>query len=957
MRRVGKRGSFGRIQDPLRDTSSSFGHPSELPVLLGESSEICSDPEGGRLHARQVSGLHSPGARSRFLQSSLPGPQGFRRMETSSGCLSPEQLCAEDRLLYGDTQYRPVCHTPRGLDDLHRYEGCLLPYPDSPGKSEIPEVCFQQPGLSIQGHVFRPDHSTSGIYEGDSSILQDSPSSRIQNATIPGRLASPGEISGGDDAGERVYPKPSRKVGFSDKLEEIFSYSPEHSRVSGNENRLHSFLGFSDPETSRQSCINSKRIQVLSRTSCETMDAVTRTHGISRSFGDKRETTFSPLSIPPQNSLESGHPSGLSPSPHSSISSTGSGLVVRQRSSISRGLLRSKEPRSISLLRRVKGRMGSYHRVSTSFRPMVSSTIHPSYQQFGTSGHFSGPSTSRGPSQEQNSGCVFRQHHCPILHQKTRGDTVSVALSAGQRDLRMDSGEKGFSSPSVHPRLQKCPCGLPQSEEPDSADRVDSTPTSLFRPLETLGKTKGGHFCHIKKPPSTSLLLSGPGPSSSRDRRNAPGMEQPRGLRLSSILYVKDCAQQTDPVEQHKDDSSRPLVAPKGMVSRPNVPSNRQTVASSSSSRPVETAVQRSGSRQPSHASANRVSTLIRVLRSQGMGEELARRISEGSKRKTTCTIYQHHWKEFFQWYKSKNYSFSNINCIQLCEFFLHLRVHRKLSLPAIKGYRSALSSVLIHKGLDISSDVKIKDLFRSFSLEIPKVSKDLSWNLDVVLKYLMSSSYEPLAEAPIKRLTEKTIFLVTLALAKRVSEIQALSRKVLFSNKNAVLSLTPLFRAKNDFRCKGLPRNFLIPSLEELVGDEQEALLCPVRALRIYLNRTNTLVKKSHKHLFASHKNPSLPMKKNGISFSIREVIKSAHEAFDLDNAKNIKVKAHEVRAVATSFNFIENLSLEKVMEAAQWRCRSVFATNYLKDVEYQFEDSFSLGPFISAGSLIHGM
>ena len=68
------------------------------------------------------------------------------------------------------------------------------------------------------------------------------------------------------------------------------------------------------------------------------------------------------------------------------------------------------------------------------------------------------------------------------------------------------------------------------------------------------------------------------------------------------------------------------------------------------------------------------------------------------------------------------------------------------------------------------------------------------SWDLDKVLHYLMSSAYEPLESQGLCTLTKKTLFLVALATAKRVGELQALSRVVPSSGDDLALSYLPFF-------------------------------------------------------------------------------------------------------------------------------------------------------------------
>ena len=202
--------------------------------------------------------------------------------------------------------------------------------------------------------------------------------------------------------------------------------------------------------------------------------------------------------------------------------------------------------------------------------------------------------------------------------------------------------------------------------------------------------------------------------------------------------------------------------------------------------------------------------------------------------------------------------------------------------------------------------------------------------------------------------LTRKTLILVALALSKRISELQALARPVGFSSHGALLSLVLDFRAKNDNKCRRLGRDFLIRELGSLVGQEEEALLCPVRALKVYLKRTEKLVGPNMNRLFVSPRHPARPASKNALSCFIRTAIKEAHVDLCPDLLPVLKVKPHELRAVSTSVAFEHNLSLQSVMEAAQWRCNSVFASHYLKDISFVYNDCRTLGPLLVAGSVV---
>ena len=106
--------------------------------------------------------------------------------------------------------------------------------------------------------------------------------------------------------------------------------------------------------------------------------------------------------------------------------------------------------------------------------------------------------------------------------------------------------------------------------------------------------------------------------------------------------------------------------------------------------------------------------------------------------------------------------------------------------------------------------------------------------------------------------LTRKVLFLLSLATARRVGELQALSSQVSSSGDDLFLSYLSEFWAKTESSVRPLPRSFPVRSLSDFMGSLlDEILLCPVRALRLYLSRTASLPSRPHS-LFVSPRAPS---------------------------------------------------------------------------------------------------
>ena len=76
-----------------------------------------------------------------------------------------------------------------------------------------------------------------------------------------------------------------------------------------------------------------------------------------------------------------------------------------------------------------------------------------------------------------------------------------------------------------------------------------------------------------------------------------------------------------------------------------------------------------------------------------------------------------------------------------------------------------------------------------------------------------------------------------------------------------------------------------------------------------------------------------------------IKTVILDAHRLVKDQDLRLAGVKAHQVRAVATSLTF-KNDSLEQVLEMGGWTNHSTFTSYYLKDLSHQNENQYRLAP-----------
>ena len=281
-----------------------------------------------------------------------------------------------------------------------------------------------------------------------------------------------------------------------------------------------------------------------------------------------------------------------------------------------------------------------------------------------------------------------------------------------------------------------------------------------------------------------------------------------------------------------------------------------------------------------------------------------------------------------------------------MADFLTYMFKTKGAALSTIKGYRAMLAAVFKFPLPEISTSPILKDLIRSFEISAPRpIFPPPPWDLDKVLEFLSGPPFEPLARASFLDKTKKALFLLAMATAKRVSELQALSFSVSFQGEDLVLYYDPFFRAKTESVTNPLPRSVVVLSLSDFAGNLPERLHCPVRAIK-YLRKAARSASFIPSRLFVSPKNPKRSMSKNAMSFYLRQLIVDSGAV-----SSTRPPRAHDIRGIATSLNYYSNLSLTSLMQVATWKSKRVFASRYLKEVSATQDNIQQFGPLVIAG------
>ena len=81
-------------------------------------------------------------------------------------------------------------------------------------------------------------------------------------------------------------------------------------------------------------------------------------------------------------------------------------------------------------------------------------------------------------------------------------------------------------------------------------------------------------------------------------------------------------------------------------------------------------------------------------------------------------------------------------------------------------------------------------------------------------------------------------------------------------------------------------------------------------------------------------------------------EVVKEAYTRADLEYDDDIR--AHELRAIASSWAYVNQVRLEDILAAASWRSSGVFQGSYLRDMSSIADGMATLGPIVAAQHVV---
>ncbi len=489
--------------------------------------------------------------------------------------------------------------------------------------------------------------------------------------------------------------------------------------------------------------------------------------------------------------------------------------------------------------------------------------------------------------------------------------------------------------PSCHPHPRSVQSGSRRAVSSSTSRRVETPSPGGSADLGTVRSCSGRPVCISRNHPLPRVLL----PNRGNARHGCTGTQLAPGP--AEICVPPSEPTSTDTVQDQGGRGaglvSGSILAQQDLVPGTHAPRDSPSLANSS-----EEGSAFSETRHPMAPAPGPVETPRMVPGWDAevladLPQEVALTITS-ARAPSTRRAYTLKWNLFVEWCSSQQEDPRRCS-IRAVLSFLQRGLERRLSPSTLKVYVAAISAY--HDPVEGKSvgkhNLVVRFLRGARRLNPPRPPSLPSWDLALVLRALITAPFEPLQSVELKFLSMKTLLLTALASIKRVGDLQA------FSVDDSCLQFGPAdssatLRPQPGYvpKVPTTPFRDQVVNLQALPLEEADpalALLCPVRALRQYTDRTQSF--RTSEQLFVCYggQQKGKAVSKQRMAHWIVDAITLAYEAQGVPCP--LRLRAHSTRGVASSWALARGASLADICRAAGWATPNTFARFYSLRVE----------------------
>ncbi len=578
-------------------------------------------------------------------------------------------------------------------------------------------------------------------------------------------------------------------------------------------------------------------------------------------------------------------------------------------------------------------RLGSHVQRARSIRGLDGSPTALAYQlpRVASSTPCSEPS-QRAPSAQGRSG-PYGQHCDRCVYQPARRFALPshVATRPPPPPLESEASEV----PSCHPHPRSVQSGSRRAVSSSTSRRVETPSPGGSADLGTVRSCSGRPVCISRNHPLPRVLL----PNRGNARHGCTGTQLAPGP--AQICVPPSEPTSTDTVQDQGGRGaglvSGSILAQQDLVPGTHAPRDSPSLANSSEEGSPFSETGHPMAPAPGPVETPRMVPGWDAEVLADLPQEVALTITS-ARAPSTRRAYTLKWNLFVEWCSSHQEDPRRCS-IRAVLSFLQQGLERRLSPSTLKVYVAAISAY--HDPVEGKSvgkhNLVVRFLRGARRLNPPRPPSLPSWDLALVLRALITAPFEPLQSVELKFLSMKTLLLTALASIKRVGDLQA------FSVDDSCLQFGPADSSATLRPGPGyVPKVPTTPFRDQVVNlqalppeeaDPALALLCPVRALRQYTDRTQSF--RTSEQLFVCYggQQKGKAVSKQRMAHWIVDAITLAYEAQGVPCP--LRLRAHSTRGVASSWALARGASLSDICRAAGWENPNTFARFYSLRVE----------------------
>lgn len=282
--------------------------------------------------------------------------------------------------------------------------------------------------------------------------------------------------------------------------------------------------------------------------------------------------------------------------------------------------------------------------------------------------------------------------------------------------------------------------------------------------------------------------------------------------------------------------------------------------------------------------------------------------------RKSTLISYKSAWNRWANWCIHNNISIIKPQSKDLAKFLAYLHVNKRFKPSTIQLYRSAVSTICEpHLGKKLSEDIFVRHVLKSIAQANPQSSRVPIWDPQQIVSWLQNNVPQ---EVTYFEASRRCAVILLLASGRRVHDLTLLRTSPQHLEDNGTdMILWPVFGSKTDtakHRQSGWKLN-----------SHEDQRICPVFWIRKVIDLSKTR-RRSFQQLFITIHGEPKPASRTVIANWVRTVFKAA----------GIDATPGSARSAVASYNWINNVPIDMILQKGNWKQASTFHKHYCKEI-----------------------